>query len=83
MAFVPDPFCKDCKHHSIRPNSVGLSRKPNRSDYVCDTVFDPITGEQQNWSCVNTRGDQMQCGMIGKRFEPMVPPATVGVVVSC
>lgn len=70
---MADPFCKDCKHHSLRPNAGGLGGKAVRSDYMCDAVFDPVTGEQKNCSCENARSDPMECGKVGKYFEPMVP----------
>ena len=65
-----DPFCKDCKHHSVRPNAGGMGGKPIRSDYICGAVFDLVTGEAMNPTCQNARHDQMQCGQKGRFFEP-------------
>jgi len=64
----PPPVCTKCKHHSLRPDFRAGSQ-PSASDYICDAVFDVVTGAQLNWKCQNARGDQMVCGRDGKLFE--------------
>jgi hypothetical protein len=66
----PPPTCITCKHHSLRPN-LPHTYKPLASDYICDAVFDVVTGEQLSWKCQNARGDQLVCGRDGKLYEAL------------
>jgi hypothetical protein len=63
------PFCINCKHARLVASPI--TSKVMASDYVCDAVFDVVTGEQLNWRCQNARGDVMVCGRDGKLFEPI------------
>ena len=69
----PPPFCIDCKHHSLRADTPPT--KALAGDYVCDAVFNVVTGEQLNWKCQNARGDQLVCGRDGKLFERLENPS--------
>jgi len=68
----PPPVCINCKHHSLRPD-LPKGSKPLASDYLCNSVFDVVTGEQLNWKCQTARGDQLVCGRDGKLFETLSP----------
>lgn len=69
------PFCVNCKHHSLRAD-LPHTYKPLASDYICNAVFDVVTGAQLNWKCQNARGDQLVCGRTGKLFEAAQPASS-------
>ncbi len=64
----PRPKCIECKHHYLRPD-LPKGSKPLRSDYLCNAVFDLVTGEQLAPKCMNTREAGGECGKIGELFE--------------